>query len=193
MYLIKLESERHILDSEIEGFFSSVRTSSLNPNWSGLVMSIGLIVSVKRYIKQQLEKCWVHNIYSPLSQDDLHCYARYKVYYTHWRIDISFVYELYFMSDIRIYALFSCLLLFVDKSCASLHEHHLQTLYNAGCKKSVCVKGLLPSWSFSRPIGDLCFFPKSTDCSSTVSLDSWKMFLFSQKPDLQVVVVKAVD
>ena len=99
-------------------------------------MSIGRIV--KNSMKQQLEKYWVHNHHSPLSQDDLHCYARYKVYYAHWK-NWQFVclWVIFHVRHKDLWRFFSCLLLLLDKRCASVHEHHLQTLCSTGCKSSV--------------------------------------------------------
>lgn len=135
IYLIKLESEQCITDIRVWNklFFFSVRTSSLNPNWLALMMSIGLILSVKNYIKQQLEECWVHNIQIPF-QRMISTVMPGTRFITHTE---KLTFHL-FMSYIscQTSAVFSCLLPFVGKSCASvLHEHHLQT--STGCKRSL--------------------------------------------------------
>lgn len=99
------------------------------------------------------------------------------------------------MSDIRIEAVFSCLLLFVRKNYASVHEHYSPTLHGAGCKRSI--RAVVSKVHFlPEALTDLSefyvSFPRVLTVLPQFFLVSWKIFPFIQKTDLQVVVMKAV-
>lgn len=110
-------------------------------------MSVCLTVCQELF-KAAAEKCWVHNIHSLLSQGDLYCYARYEFYYARWKIDISFAHDLYFMSDIRIYALWwtKAVLQFMSIIYKRGIALAVREAYGLLCQRST------HSWSFSRPL-----------------------------------------
>lgn len=99
------------------------------------------------------------------------------------------------MSDIRIEALFSCQLLFVHKNCTSVHEQYSPTLHEAGCKRSMRAI-VLKAHFLPEALKDLSefyiSFPRVLTVLPLFFLDSWKIFPFIQKTDLQVVVMKAL-
>lgn len=99
------------------------------------------------------------------------------------------------MSDVRTEALFSYLLLFVHKNSISVCEQYSPTLHGTGFKRSI--RAVVPKAHFlSEALRDLSDFYVSFSRVLTVLsqffLDSWKIFPFIQKMDLQVVVMKAV-
>lgn len=90
------------------------------------------------------------------------------------------------MSDIRIEALFSRQLLFVHKTCTSVHEQYSPTLHGAGCKRSiraVVLNAPFPAEALKDLSEFYLSFPRVLTVLPQFFLDSWKIFSFIQKTD----------